>query len=661
MALTKIKTSGIADNAITNAKMADDAIDSADFADASIDLAHMSVNSIDSDQYVDGSIDNVHLAGSIAVSKTLLAGGTGLTLSTNTLAVDAAQTQITSVGTIGTGVWNAGTITATGSDSSINTFKNSNATAGAGGLHSAFKLLDAEGDLQADWKMNANDGGQINIYGSDHSTVKTRIEGGDGNNSYFNNGGSVGIGTANPSSSHAKANKLVVGSGSACGIGLWAGANEGWYAFSRDNANNTDAYDGGMSYDGSRNLKFHTNAGATRLTIDGSGRLGLGTTSPASYNGDTDDFVIAGTGAKGLTISSTNSTSSTINFADGTSGSEPYIGTIAYDHSSDTMWFRTNASQAMFIKSDGKVGIGTSSPAMLLEVKTDSAEHLRLTRNASHYWDIQVGSNGSLSFQKNSATNDLVFDASSNATFGGDVIIQKSSSSHLYVDAGTSGGNASVHLRDENNTRMWELRADGGASDKLMILDTGGTEVLTLEQDNTATFGGRVTFTDGSAWTNGGRLSCNSNRINAGYAHDSEDHDMWINYEGYDDGTSRFRDFRVGNGKGGQICFWDGSDGVIDGDFNDTSDIAMKKAISEISSTLDKVELLKPSNFKWKASLNRHDRNNIGFIAQEVEEQFPDLVHGEEDRMAINTLGVVAILTKAVQELSAKVTALENA
>ena len=80
MALTTIKTGGIADNAITNAKMADDAIDSADF--------------------VDGSIDNAHLAGSIAVSKTLLAGGTGLTLSTNTLAVDAAQTQITSVGTL---------------------------------------------------------------------------------------------------------------------------------------------------------------------------------------------------------------------------------------------------------------------------------------------------------------------------------------------------------------------------------------------------------------------------------------------------------------------------------------------------------------------------------------------------------------------------------
>jgi hypothetical protein len=41
----------------------------------------------------------------IAISKTALVGGTGLTLSTNTLNVDPAQTQITSVGIIGTGEW----------------------------------------------------------------------------------------------------------------------------------------------------------------------------------------------------------------------------------------------------------------------------------------------------------------------------------------------------------------------------------------------------------------------------------------------------------------------------------------------------------------------------------------------------------------------------
>ena len=46
----------------------------------------------------------------IAISKTALVGGTGLTLSTNTLNVDAAQTQITSVGTITTGTWEGTTV-----------------------------------------------------------------------------------------------------------------------------------------------------------------------------------------------------------------------------------------------------------------------------------------------------------------------------------------------------------------------------------------------------------------------------------------------------------------------------------------------------------------------------------------------------------------------
>jgi hypothetical protein len=43
----------------------------------------------------------------LPVAGTLLAAGTGCTLSTNTLNVDASQTQITAVGTIGTGTWEA--------------------------------------------------------------------------------------------------------------------------------------------------------------------------------------------------------------------------------------------------------------------------------------------------------------------------------------------------------------------------------------------------------------------------------------------------------------------------------------------------------------------------------------------------------------------------
>ena len=72
MALTKIVTNVITDDAITAAKIADgtivaadlaaNSVDSSELVNGSVDLAHMSVNSIDSDQYVDGSIDLAHMS-----------------------------------------------------------------------------------------------------------------------------------------------------------------------------------------------------------------------------------------------------------------------------------------------------------------------------------------------------------------------------------------------------------------------------------------------------------------------------------------------------------------------------------------------------------------------------------------------------------------------
>ena len=57
-----VETEDIQADAITNAKIADNAVDSEQYVDGSIDLVHMSANSVDSDQYVDGSIDHVHSA-----------------------------------------------------------------------------------------------------------------------------------------------------------------------------------------------------------------------------------------------------------------------------------------------------------------------------------------------------------------------------------------------------------------------------------------------------------------------------------------------------------------------------------------------------------------------------------------------------------------------
>ena len=49
--------------------------------------------------------DDINASAAISVSKTALVDGTGLTLTGDTLSVDASQTQITAVGTIATGTW----------------------------------------------------------------------------------------------------------------------------------------------------------------------------------------------------------------------------------------------------------------------------------------------------------------------------------------------------------------------------------------------------------------------------------------------------------------------------------------------------------------------------------------------------------------------------
>ena len=105
--------------------------------------------------------------------------------------------------------------------------------------------------------------------------------------------------------------------------------------------------------------------------------------------------------------------------------------------------------------------------------------------------------------------------------------------------------------------------------------------------------------------------------------------------------------------------------GTIDGDFNDTSDGNLKENIVSISSTIDKVKALRPVTFDWKDKTK--EKNYSGFIAQEVKEIYPNLVTGEEHTVeepwknySLNTTGLVAYLTKALQESIAKIETLET-
>jgi len=94
------------------------------------------------------------------------------------------------------------------------------------------------------------------------------------------------------------------------------------------------------------------------------------------------------------------------------------------------------------------------------------------------------------------------------------------------------------------------------------------------------------------------------------------------------------------------------------------SDERLKKDIENISYGLDTVKSLQPRKFKWKET----DNDGIGFIAQEVESLIPEVVadttdaKGETDEVTkvLNYANLTAVLTKAIQELSAKVEELES-
>jgi hypothetical protein len=93
-----------------------------------------------------------------------------------------------------------------------------------------------------------------------------------------------------------------------------------------------------------------------------------------------------------------------------------------------------------------------------------------------------------------------------------------------------------------------------------------------------------------------------------------------------------------------------------------TSDVRLKKDIADLDLGLPLVEALRPVSFK---RIGGDDTEELGFIAQEVEAAIPRPL----GMLSVDNLGtyglrkddLIAVLVKAVQELSARVTELEDA
>jgi hypothetical protein len=205
------------------------------------------------------------------------------------------------------------------------------------------------------------------------------------------------------------------------------------------------------------------------MTLDASGRLGIGVTNMSSYNAGGNHFVIGGGEFRGLTIAAT--TEGNIYFADGTTGADSYRGTIGYNHTSNYLYFFSDGSERMRITSGGNVLIGTTTDAgFKLDVNgTGRFSGALLVSNN----DItQTGTRPILSLQQSGTTkafwgisdgvDDLVNGASS-----GDAVFRKPASSGAF---------------------RWTV--DGGSTSALVIASTGA-----------ATFSSSVTIQNGNSLT----------------------------------------------------------------------------------------------------------------------------------------------------------------
>ena len=109
------------------------------------------------------------------------------------------------------------------------------------------------------------------------------------------------------------------------------------------------------------------------------------------------------------------------------------------------------------------------------------------------------------------------------------------------------------------------------------------------------------------------------------------------------------------------------ANGVLTGNFSGSSDEKMKKNITSLAdNAITRIKQLRPVNFDWKRESDLNGQS--GFIAQEVKTVIPDLVSGEEYvegsiesiGYSVNTNGLVAHLTKALQEAITKIETLET-
>ena len=325
------------------------------------------------------------------------------------------------------------------------------------------------------------------------------------------------------------------------------------------------------------------------------------------------------------------------------------------------------ANPRMTITSGGNVGIGTSSPSDILDVqKNQNATtnfYLRntdTTNTSSRAYLNVIAGNVLTSLQSINndhsylqCTNNIYFQ-----TAGGTRAVITSSGN---FGIGTSSPASILHILDSsaNNTTLTlgtggevpTIKA-GGTNTDLQIESVGGGGFINLVTNTSSrmllTASGQVLIgkTTTSVETNGIRFDTNGVMYASIVNGEST-------YYVRDTSQLYYRFYVTG---GGQIYATNTSISAI-------SDQRLKENIQDLDTGLDAIMALRPRKYDWKAESGNAGKNVRGFIAQEVEQIFPDLIdewkNDKEDENAITYKSLrqdfIPVLVKAIQEQQAQI------
>lgn len=357
-----------------------------------------------------------------------------------------------------------------------------------------------------------------------------------------------------------------------------------------------------------------------------------------------------------------------------------------------------SSPQKLSILTNGNVGIGTTSPATKLEVY---GGRLKVSTSDANRAGVIELSNGS-------KTNYIFTDGST-----GDLFLRTDSPNHnLILQAGGSQGNIGIGITTPTH-KFHVLAADAVG----LLESTGNQAYLRLSTreglDNRVEItnrpGGRL-----SLWTAGAGDVFNITRAGnvgigttspaarleisdsfrgslkllatSGLGHDfgydgGGDSLFWFTHYGAESGETKFRwengisardllviknTGNVGIGTTAPAYKLDVAGAAHASSFPTSSDIRLKKDVTQLTNVLEKLEKIRGVAFEWNElyeSLGRSTgHKEIGVTAQEVEAVFPELVTtwGDEGYKAVDYGRLTGVLIEAAKELKAENQALKQ-